>query len=118
MGFAQSNRIAQASNIAQSLNSFVVLKGSGTVIASPTGAYAIDRFGTSALATAGSGDVLAGLLAGTLAQPLSLDDPLKQIACAVALHGLAGRRAGNGCTATSLVEALVEVHSELVDTRE
>ena len=118
MGFDQENRIDWAHEIAQKLNSFVVLKGAGTVIASPSRAYAIDRFGTSALATAGSGDVLAGLLAGTLAQSHTDDDALGHIACAIALHGLAGRRAGHGCTATTLIEALAGVHSELVDARE
>ena len=118
LGFQEPNRIAQAKAIAKSFNAFVVLKGAGTVIAIPTGEYAIDLFGTVALATAGSGDVLAGLIAGTLAQSPNLENALHHIACAVALHGLAGRRAGNGCTATTLVEALVEVHSELVDTRE
>ena len=118
LGFAEPSRIAQATAIAQSFNAFVVLKGAGTVIASPMGAYAIDQYGTAALATAGSGDVLAGLIAGTLAQGCAVDDALRHVACAVALHGLAGRRADGGCTATTLVEALVEVHSELVDTRE
>jgi len=118
LGFVEPNRMAQAQAIAKSFASFVVLKGSGTVIASPSGAYAIDQFGTSVLATAGSGDVLAGLVAGTLAQGITLDSALSYIACAVALHGLAGRRAGNGCTATTLIEALVEVRSELADTRE
>ena len=118
ISFDQDNRIAWARDIARNLSSFVVLKGAGTVIASPSGAYAIDRFGTSALATAGSGDVLAGLIAGTLAKVFALEDALRSIACAVALHGLAGRRVGNGCTATTLIEALVEVHSELVDARE
>ena len=118
MGFNEPNRIDQAKTIALTLHSFVVLKGAGTVMASPTGAYSIDRFGTSALATAGSGDVLAGLIAGTLAHPEVVHDALRYIACAVALHGLAGRRAGNGCTATTLIDALVAVHSELVDTRE
>jgi ADP-dependent NAD(P)H-hydrate dehydratase / NAD(P)H-hydrate epimerase len=118
LGFKEPNRIAQAQSIARVFNSLVVLKGAGTVIADPTGAYAIDLFGTSALATAGSGDVLAGLIAGTLARSVVAEAPLHFVACAVALHGLAGRRAGNGCTATTLIEALVEVHSELADTRE
>jgi len=117
LGITQPNRISQAKYIAQSFNAIVVLKGAGTVIADPTGAYAIDLFGTSALATAGSGDVLAGLIAGTLGLA-GTEVSLRHVACAVALHGLAGRRAGHGCTATTLIEALVEVHSELVDRQE
>jgi len=122
LGFDESDRLARARTIAQAFNSYVLLKGAGTVIASPSGSYAIDQYGTVALATAGSGDVLAGLIAGTLAHTGVRQSPafaqklaLEAIACAVALHGLAGRRAGNGCTATTLVQALVEVHSELVD---
>ena len=115
LGFKEPNRIAQAQSIARAFNSLVVLKGAGTVIADPTGGYAIDLFGTVALATAGSGDVLAGLIAGTLARSFGPEVPLRVVACAVALHGLAGRRAGNGCTATTLIDALVEVHAELVD---
>ena len=133
MGFDEPHRIAQAVTIARELHSWVVLKGAGSVIASPTGHFAIDQFGTSALATAGSGDVLAGLLAGTLAcmsrgkqinagsssaQTSDRTDVLRTIASAVALHGLAGRQCGFGCTATTLIEALVEVHSDIVDARE
>jgi len=50
-----------------------------------------------------------------LARSFGPEVPLRVVACAVALHALAGRRAGNGCTATTLIDALVEVHAELVD---
>jgi len=65
----------------------VLLKGPYTVIAEPGGALAVLPVATSALATAGTGDVLAGCVAGLLAQGLS---PF-QAACAGAwLHGQAG----------------------------
>ena len=55
-----------ACRAAEQTGAVVVLKGPGTVIAAPGTTY-VDTFGDSALATAGSGDVLAGLIAGLLA---------------------------------------------------
>ncbi len=68
----------------------VVLKGAYTVIAHPTGALAISPFADAALATAGSGDALAGAIVALLAQGLSTWDAAR---AGVYLHGLAGRLA-------------------------
>ncbi|MBA3469355.1 MAG: NAD(P)H-hydrate dehydratase [Herpetosiphonaceae bacterium] len=65
----------------------VVLKGAHTIIAAPEGNVAIHGVANPALATAGSGDVLAGLLAGLLAQGLA---PFDAARLAVGVHGLAG----------------------------
>jgi NAD(P)H-hydrate epimerase len=65
----------------------VVLKGASTVIARPDGRVFISPFATPALATAGSGDVLAGAIAGFVAQGL---DPVAAACAGVYLHGLAG----------------------------
>ncbi len=64
----QSDRVAAARLLAQRLESIVVLKGSGSVIAGPDGLVAINPTGNPGLATAGSGDVLAGVCGALLAQ--------------------------------------------------
>jgi NAD(P)H-hydrate epimerase len=68
----------------------VVLKGAYTVISSPQGHVRISPFANPGLASAGTGDVLAGVMAGLLAQGLSTFDAAS---CAVYLHGAAGEQA-------------------------
>lgn len=65
---AQTNRVEVARNAAREWNAIVVLKGAFTVIAAPNGDVTLLPFANSALATAGTGDVLAGTIAGLLAQ--------------------------------------------------
>jgi hydroxyethylthiazole kinase-like uncharacterized protein yjeF len=82
----QADRVLAARELAASLNAVVVLKGSGTVIAAATGGIVINTTGNPALATAGTGDVLAGLCGGLLAQGW----PQWEAALgAVWLHGMA-----------------------------
>jgi hydroxyethylthiazole kinase-like uncharacterized protein yjeF len=86
VGEVQADRVLAARELAASLNTVVVLKGSGTVIAAPTGAVVINTTGNPALATAGTGDVLAGLCGSLLAQGW----PQWEAAlAAVWLHGMA-----------------------------
>ncbi|USX24354.1 NAD(P)H-hydrate dehydratase [Oxalobacteraceae bacterium OTU3CINTB1] len=68
VGEVQADRVLAARKLAAALNAVVVLKGSGTVIAAPTGAVVINTTGNPALATAGTGDVLAGLCGSLMAQ--------------------------------------------------
>jgi hydroxyethylthiazole kinase-like uncharacterized protein yjeF len=68
----QNDRVASAQQLAQRYDAIVVLKGCGTVVADPSGRYAICPLGNPGMATAGSGDVLAGVIAAFLAQGLSL----------------------------------------------
>ncbi len=85
----QADRLQAAQQLARALNCSVVLKGSGSVIASPDRRPAINASGGPALATAGSGDVLAGWLGGLWAQARQLD--AHELAClGVPQHGLAG----------------------------
>ncbi|MFE4518872.1 NAD(P)H-hydrate dehydratase, partial [Kitasatospora sp. NPDC056783] len=80
------------------------LKGSTTVVADPGGAVRVNPTGTSWLATAGSGDVLAGLAGSLLAAGLA---PLDAASAAAYLHGLAGREAAGapGAPVTALAVA-------------
>jgi hydroxyethylthiazole kinase-like uncharacterized protein yjeF len=68
IGTVQSDRIAAARKLALQTQAIVVLKGSGTVIAAPDGRIVINPTGNPSLATAGTGDVLAGLTGALLAQ--------------------------------------------------
>jgi hydroxyethylthiazole kinase-like uncharacterized protein yjeF len=82
------DRVAAAQQAAQQWQQIVVLKGAGTVIAAPDGRTAIGPDGNPALATAGTGDVLAGLIGGLLAQGVLLFDAAQ---LGVWLHAEAGR---------------------------
>jgi NAD(P)H-hydrate epimerase len=83
----QADRLAAATEMAARWGHVIVLKGAYTVVAEPGGRAVVSPFATPALATAGSGDVLAGVIVGLLAQGLS---PLDAAVSAVYLHGLAG----------------------------
>jgi len=87
VGRLQADRVASARELAHRTASVVLLKGAGTVIACPDGRWAINTTGSAALAVGGSGDVLAGLIGGLLAQGYAAWDA----ACLGAwLHGNAG----------------------------
>ncbi|MDH6704541.1 hydroxyethylthiazole kinase-like uncharacterized protein yjeF [Kitasatospora sp. MAA19] len=105
-----ATRLATARRLAGDYRATVLLKGSTTVIADPGGAVRVNPTGTSWLATAGSGDVLAGLAGSLLAAGLS---PLDAASVGAYLHGLAGRHAagdpGAPVTALGVAQALTAV---------
>jgi len=70
----QQDRVGAAQRLAAKYRAVVVLKGCGTVVADPAGRYAICPLGNPGMASAGSGDVLAGVIGALLAQRLSLWD--------------------------------------------
>ncbi len=84
-GAINERRIDTAIECAQRFNCVLVLKGAPTVTADARGSTYVNPTGNTGLATAGSGDVLAGMIAGFLAQK---QDPLHAAATAVFLHGL------------------------------
>ena len=86
----QQDRIAAARELASRFNSIVILKGAGSVLARPDSAYAINPTGSPALASAGTGDVLAGMLGAFLAQGFDAWDT------AMAATWLHGRAADHG----------------------
>ena len=84
-----------------------MLKGAGTIVAAPDGRVAVNAGGSSALATAGTGDVLTGAVAAFLAKGV---EPFAAAAAAVAVHARAGELAGrgDGTIASDVLEALPE----------
>ncbi len=86
----QQHRHTAAVTAAERFHAIVVLKGHRTVIAQPNGTVTLNETGNPGMAVAGSGDVLAGMIAGLAAQGLS---PWDAACCGVYLHGAAGDRA-------------------------
>ena len=82
----QADRVGAALELASTYNAHVALKGCGTIIATPEGDWFINTSGNPGLATAGSGDVLTGLVVALLAQRWP---PLEALLAAVHLHGCA-----------------------------
>jgi NAD(P)H-hydrate epimerase len=85
----QTSRLAVAQKAAADWNAHVILKGHQTIVASPSGSASINSTGNPGMATAGTGDVLTGILAGLTAQ-FGADDWPRVLAFGVYLHGLAG----------------------------
>lgn len=82
----QADRVAAAMALSERFGAWTVLKGAGTVVVSPDGQWRINGSGNAGLATAGTGDVLAGMLGALLAQGLR---PEHAVPGAVWLHGAA-----------------------------
>jgi ADP-dependent NAD(P)H-hydrate dehydratase / NAD(P)H-hydrate epimerase len=107
---ALPSKLARARAAAAFLGAVVVSKGADTIVAEPGGRATIGVDLPPTLATAGSGDVLAGFLAGLLAQRMPI---FEAASCAVWLHGAAARAFGPGLIAEDLPEALPRVLREL-----
>ncbi len=116
----RANRISLASKFALSYKVFLILKGHHTIIASPDGNVYINQSGNAGMATAGSGDVLSGIITGFLAQFMN-DVPVHRIlAVSTFVHGYAGdlAREKNGelsMTASDIIKFLPTAIKEIND---
>ncbi|MCK5430290.1 MAG: NAD(P)H-hydrate dehydratase, partial [Anaerolineales bacterium] len=112
----QKDRIEVARKYAVHWNVTVVLKGAHTVVAAPDGEVKLSAMANSGLASAGTGDVLAGCIAGLVAQGL---DPFTAAVCGVYLHADAGEVVAEelgeaGMVAGDLLEVLPYVIRDIV----
>jgi hydroxyethylthiazole kinase-like uncharacterized protein yjeF len=103
----RADPIGAARQLAERVDATVLLKGDVTVVADPGGMTYLNPTGTPRLASAGTGDVLTGIITALLASGL---DPALAAATGAFLHGLAGRLASREAPTTSrdLVDALPE----------
>jgi hydroxyethylthiazole kinase-like uncharacterized protein yjeF len=111
----ETDRLGAAQRAARDWHQVVVLKGAHTVVAAPDGRTALSPFANPGLATAGTGDVLAGSIVGFLAQGL---EPYEAAVAGVYVHGAAGELAtaalgDAGTIASDLLPLLPQVLKEL-----
>jgi ADP-dependent NAD(P)H-hydrate dehydratase / NAD(P)H-hydrate epimerase len=116
----QADRVGASRRFATDHRCFLVLKGYRTLVATPGGEVFVNPTGNPGMATAGTGDVLAGMIAALVAQD---NDPLPGILAAVFLHGVAGdlaaaQRGAQGLLASDLLERLPEAMEALLQGEE
>ncbi|MXV44603.1 NAD(P)H-hydrate dehydratase [Saccharibacter sp. 17.LH.SD] len=105
-GQPKKDRVASVRAVAHRLNSVVVLKGADTLIVAPDGRVVINRHASAALATAGSGDVLSGVIATFIAAGM---DAFMASCAGVWVHGEAGYQAATERGGWPIAEDLVSV---------
>ncbi len=106
----EGSKLEQARGAAKHSGAILVLKGADTVVAAPDGRASINATTSPWLATAGTGDVLAGMVAGMLAQRMAA---FEGACAAVWIHGAAARAHGPGLIAEDVPEMLPKVLRDL-----
>ena len=103
-----AHRLEAAGRCSERFGAVVLLKGADTIVRSPDGRIVVSDHGPPSLATAGTGDVLTGILGAFLAKGL---EPVEAAAAAAVAHGLAGRAVTrqSGLVASDVVDALPAV---------
>jgi hydroxyethylthiazole kinase-like uncharacterized protein yjeF len=107
---ATPSKLDRARGAAAAAGAVIVLKGPDTVVATADGAASINENAPPFLGTAGSGDVLAGMIGGLLAQSMPA---FAAASCAVWMHGAAGARFGRGLIAEDLPDLIPHVFREI-----
>ncbi len=106
------NNLERARDAAHRSRAVVLLKGADTVIAEPSGRAAINTTGTPYLATAGTGDVLAGLIGGLMGQGMR---PFDAASAAAWMHGKAAEIHGPGLIAEDISELIPEITTTIIN---
>ncbi|NCG30221.1 MAG: NAD(P)H-hydrate dehydratase, partial [Bacteroidetes bacterium] len=105
---SEFDRLTLLMESAKEIKAYIILKGQYTTIATPKGDVYFNSTGNPGMATAGSGDVLTGLILGLMCQ---VNDPLISALCGVYIHGLSGDAGSDlmgqhGLIASDLVESI------------
>lgn len=112
-------RLTKTKELAAYLQSYIIIKGSWSTVVTPEGNCYFNPTGNPGMATAGSGDVLTGILAALLAQGYTQEDACR---LGVYVHGLAGDIAAEekgeiGTTSSDLIDALPAAWKKLTETK-
>ncbi len=113
----EKDRINTAISFSKETRTYLVLKGVPTIVAEPDGNAFINTTGNPGMATAGSGDVLTGIIASLLGQGLN---PIDSSVLGVYLHGLAGdiaakARGEHSLIASDIIDSLPDAFLKLLD---
>ena len=106
----KGTRLEKAIAAAQQIKAHIVLKGAETIIACPNGKHMINRHAPALLATAGAGDVLAGMIGGLVGQKM---DIFQACNAATWIHGECAYKCGKGLVAEDLVDMIPAVLQNL-----
>ena len=115
----EEDRLNMALQASSQLGKIIVLKGARTIICNPAGVAYINSTGNSGMATAGSGDVLTGIITGLIAQGVT---PFKAAVLGVYVHGIAGDLASSrygeiSVTATDILRNVADAFHRLAGER-
>lgn len=107
----EGTHLEKAQTIAKKMEAHLILKGAETIIIAPDGNYIVNRHASPWLSTAGTGDVLSGLVAGLTAQNM----PIFEACCAaVWIHGECGLQIGQGLVASDIVDMIPSVLKQII----